>query len=169
MAPAAPGRPQPETPPAAIAAIADGALAHALDTAIGRYTRTMRQALEQSDGAARLTFPQMRCLQALVREGPALTTQLARQLRIAAPTMTRMIDTLAERGLVERRDMPGDRRLVSIVITEPGRALLAHSERIILDHVTAGLASLTEAQKERLGAALQDLLAMLEAIHPDEN
>ena len=41
---------------------------------------------------------------------PALTTGLARRLRVAVPTMTRMLDGLAERGLIERQPDPTSRR-----------------------------------------------------------
>jgi DNA-binding MarR family transcriptional regulator len=48
--------------------------------------------------------------------------ELAGQLACDASTMTWLVDRLEERGLVERRPSPDDRRVKTIVLTEAGRA-----------------------------------------------
>src|SRR3954468_4626945 len=80
----------------------DSALVPLMDRTISRYQRAIRLAIEQAEGPSRLTMPQLRCLQAITKDGTALTTQLARQMNVAVPTMTSMIDGLSERGLVGR-------------------------------------------------------------------
>src|SRR5690348_17024149 len=93
------------------------ALVTAMDRTISRYQRSLRHAIEQAEGPERLTMPQLRCLQAITADGTALTTQLARRMNVAVPTMTSMIDGLTERGLVARHPDPVDRRQVRIVMT----------------------------------------------------
>jgi MarR family transcriptional regulator for hemolysin len=55
---------------------------------------------------------------------PSSQIDIAKRLRIEGPTMTRMIDSLAEDGLVERRPAPGDRRTKHLALTPAGEAAL---------------------------------------------
>src|SRR5258708_5618478 len=109
----------------------DAALVPLMDRTIGRYQRRMRIAIEQAEGSDRLTMPQLRCLQAIVGDGSALTTQLARKMSVAVPTMTSMIDGLSERGLVSRHPDLADRRQIRIVMTDEGREVLARYQAIM--------------------------------------
>lgn len=138
------------------------ALVALLDETIGRYNRAIRHALEQSEGTARLTMPQLRALQAIAADGMALTTQLARRQRVAVPTMTSMIDGLAERGLVARQQSPTDRRQVQIRLTPDGYATLARYQAIAHARLREPLARLSARQKERVRAALGDMAAALD-------
>src|SRR5207253_331475 len=53
------------------------------------------------------------------------TLQLANRLVSRAPDITRLLDRLEERGLVQRERPPEDRRTVRVGITEAGLALVA--------------------------------------------
>lgn len=139
------------------------ALVTAMDRTISRYQRSLRLAIEQAEGPGRLTMPQLRCLQAFGPDGAALTTQLARRMHVAVPTMTSMIDGLAERGLVARHPDPADRRQIRIVMTDDGRALLARYQAIMHARLRTLIAHLNATQKKRLLAAIQDVAMMLDA------
>jgi DNA-binding MarR family transcriptional regulator len=139
------------------------ALITAMERTISRYQRSLRHAIEQAEGPGRLTMPQLRCLQAITADGTALTTQLARRMNVAVPTMTSMIDGLTERGLVGRHPDPVDRRQVRIVMTDEGRAVLARYQKIVHARLRTLLAHLTTAQKKRLLAAMDDVASMLDA------
>ena len=52
------------------------------------------------------------------------TLDLAGRLISRAPDITRMIDRLEQRGLVERERVPQDRRTVRVGLTDAGQALL---------------------------------------------
>src|SRR5215213_7012710 len=144
-------------------------LVAALEATIPRYLRSLRQAVEQAEGEDRLTMAQLRCLQMLEAEGEAaLTTGLARRLRVAVPTMTRMLDGLAERTLIERQPDPTSRRQVRIVLTGEGRALLVRYEAIITARLRRLLGHLDAAQQTRLHLALTDLAATLDADEGDD-
>ena len=141
----------------------DTALVTAMDRTISRYQRSLRLAIEQAEGPARLTMPQLRCLQAFGADGAALTTQLARRMKVAVPTMTSMIDGLAERGLVTRHPDPADRRQVRIVMTDEGRAVLGRYQAIMHARLRTLIGHLNASQKDRLLAAIQDMAMMLDA------
>jgi DNA-binding MarR family transcriptional regulator len=138
-----------------------------LDRIIPRYTRSIRTAIELAEGDDRITMPQVRCIQMIDRQGgQSLTTTLARKLGVTAPTMTRMLDGLAERGVIERRPDPASRRQILIVLTDEGRELLDRCNAVIADRIRTLLVHLDEAQQERLLAAIADLGAALTAEKP---
>lgn len=56
-------------------------------------------------------------------QGEAQSTELARIAGINAGAMTRVIDSLVERNLVERKSHPSDRRVWLIDFTKQGEAL----------------------------------------------
>jgi DNA-binding MarR family transcriptional regulator len=60
----------------------------------------------------------------LVFSGPRPIGQLARDERVSAPTMTRLVAGLEADGLVTRTSDPGDRRSQRIAATERGREIL---------------------------------------------
>jgi len=142
----------------------------ALEETVPRYLRSLRQAVEQAEGEDWLTMAQLRCLQMVAAEGEAtaLTTGLARRLRVAVPTMTRMLDGLVERTLIERQPDPTSRRQIRIVLTGEGRALLVRYEAIITARLRRLLGHLDADQQTRLHLALTDLAATLDADEGDD-
>lgn len=56
--------------------------------------------------------------------GPTMLS-LAEHLRVTAPSTTSLIQHLAKRGLVVRRALPTDKRVVRIYLSAKGRAALA--------------------------------------------
>jgi DNA-binding MarR family transcriptional regulator len=139
------------------------ALVAALEATVPRYLVSLRQAVEQAEGPDRLTMPQVRCLQAVVAAGGgALTTGLARSLRVAVPTVTRMLDGLVERGLVERRADPTNRRQVHVSPTSDGVAVLARYEGIISARLRSLVTRLDAGGQQRLLEAIEDLGATLD-------
>lgn len=79
--------------------------------------------------------------------------QLAESLGIPASRLVGLLDMLVERGFVERRDSPADRRVKLVRLRDAGRAelyklvvLAGQSER----RVTAGLTTADKAELRRL-------------------
>ena len=140
-------------------------LVHALETTIPRYLRALRRTIEQAEGPNRLTIAQVRCLQAIVASpgGETLTSRLARQISVSAPSISSMIDGLVERALVERAPNQENRRQVRLLITDEGRTLLARYEALISDHLRSLLQPLNQRSKQRLLRAVTDLAAMIDA------
>jgi MarR family transcriptional regulator, organic hydroperoxide resistance regulator len=61
--------------------------------------------------------------------GPKTNRELAELAGISAPTATRMVGGLLQRGLVNRIEDPGDRRAVVISLTAEGGTALARKTR----------------------------------------
>ena len=89
-----------------------------LSASIGLLVRRLRQ----RKAAGELTMPESTCLSRLDREGPATSSELAKQEQISPQSMGATLAGLEERGLVERRPDPGDGRKVVMSLTAPGGA-----------------------------------------------
>lgn len=137
----------------------DGArLASAFRIAVMRLTRRMRS--ERSDDT--LGLSRLSALSTLFGSGPLSPTALAERERIQAPSMTRIITTLEERGLVERAPHPSDRRQSLIAITEAGRSIVQEDRRRRTAWLTQRIERLSPAERRRIAEVLP-ILERIEA------
>lgn len=99
-----------------------------------------------------LTAQQYNALRLLRAEHPGAlpTLVLAGKLVSHAPDITRLVDRLEERGLVARRRMADNRRVVQIAITEAGLALLKQLDQPVRDCHQKQLGHLSNAQIQSL-------------------
>ncbi|HEY2834569.1 MAG TPA: MarR family transcriptional regulator [Sporichthyaceae bacterium] len=111
-----------------------------------------------------LTHSQFRLLTALSRTSDVRCVQLAEQLGVTAPTVTRMLTGLEKQGMVERARTVDDRRGVSIRLTAAGREALLAKEAVITAKRQELYDSLTPAERsqaERLFRRLAEQLDVL--------
>jgi long-chain acyl-CoA synthetase len=97
---------------------------------VGRVVARLAKQVELALTPLDLTPPQYRVLFSLA-EGSALTSVLADQLAVTRPTVSAVVDGLVERGLIERRHDPADRRRVALTLTDQGLELLAAADDAI--------------------------------------
>jgi len=90
-----------------------------LRLAIARMARRLRQ--EAGDDLSPST---MAALATIERHGPLTPSELAEIERIKRPTATRVLNRLADDGLIERTADPSDGRSALIGVTGSGSALL---------------------------------------------
>ena len=112
---------------------------------------------------AGLRVPEWRVLACLADEDGAMITRLARLSLMEQSRLTRIIDQMAERGLVSRASDPEDRRRVRVFLTEAGRELAL---RLIADaraHEARILDVLGGEDAARIKPILETLLAQLDA------
>jgi DNA-binding MarR family transcriptional regulator len=96
-------------------------------------------------------------------DGPVRITDLHRRVLLSQPALSRMVDRLVERGLVERCEDAGDRRVVRLALTEAGRARqrevgAAHAR----DVTTAMTETVTDSDLEELLRITRALLGSKE-------
>lgn len=129
---------------------------------LGRLLRLTREELwrKMASELARegldLNFSQYIVLKNL-RNGPAMSSTLAECAAINAGAMTRVIDKLAEQGIVERHPSPTDRRAWQVDLTSEGRKLIKRME-------ICGENTLASAFKDVSAKRLAELEATLEQI-----
>jgi DNA-binding MarR family transcriptional regulator len=96
-----------------------------------------------------------------LRDGPLRVTDLADAWRISVPSVSRLLDALAEDGLVTRGGDAQDRRVVRVELSPQGATVLVAAETAAQRVVHDLLRSLAQEQRRRLAAALADLEAVL--------
>ncbi|MGH3358841.1 MAG: MarR family winged helix-turn-helix transcriptional regulator [Nocardioidaceae bacterium] len=98
----------------------DIGLAQALATAVARLNRRLRR-----ERRSALTPNQTAVLGTLGRSGPLTPGALAEAERVRPPTMTRIVNGLADMGYVTRSPHPTDGRQVIVAISDDGESWLA--------------------------------------------
>jgi DNA-binding MarR family transcriptional regulator len=127
---------------------------------------SLRALEDELFGKHDLTAQQYNALRLLKAEHPGAipTLVLASRLVSRAPDITRLLDRLADRGLVCRQRPAENRRLVLVAITDAGLALLRQLTGPVRDCATQQLGHLSAEQKQQLIA----LLRAARAPHEDE-
>ena len=94
---------------------------------------------------------------------------IAAAIEIPPSRMVALVDELEQRGLVERRPEPKDRRIRALFLTPEGRRCLERGRKIAAEHeeeLTRGMAA---ADRKRLVALLQQIVdqqAIGKGVHP---
>jgi DNA-binding MarR family transcriptional regulator len=94
---------------------------------------------------------------------------LAESLRVPPSRMVALLDELEERGLVERRPHPTDRRARSLYLTPAGGRLLEKAKKVAAEHEAELCADLSAAERKRLLALLGRIAAgqgLAAGVHP---
>jgi DNA-binding MarR family transcriptional regulator len=105
----------------------------------------------------------MSALHVIAARGSIKLSELAALERVAAPTITKIVEALVARGLVERRDDPGDRRACLVQLTPVGKRemkRLQFERNRRLEHLIGQLDSSDQAA---LSAAIPALMRLSEA------
>jgi len=94
-------------------------LASQLRFAVMRLSRLLRQHAPED-----ITPSQLSALSVIVRGGRMTLSQLAEAERVRPPTITRVCDSLEDKGLATRVPSEDDRRVAFVEPTPEGRALV---------------------------------------------
>ncbi|MGN8131120.1 MarR family transcriptional regulator [Arthrobacter sp. RC1.1 241] len=135
---------------------APDALAIDLRTAVMRTSRRLRV---EATGDV-ITPGQYTVLALLHGSGPSTLRALAESEHVQAPSMTRIVNALADQGFVTRSAHPDDGRQVRVDITDAGRQVLAEarSQRTAwLAHRVAGLSEEDRLILSRAARIMQEM------------
>ena len=109
--------------------------------------------------AAELTLAQVRVLRRLANE-PRPLGQLGQELGLAPPSVTRLVDRLEERQLLERSRGGKDRRKVMASLTAEGRRLVTGVPPIFdATAIRTAVDGMSPDDRERIAAALREFNA----------
>ena len=142
----------PDVPAGSAASAGEG-----LSDAFWAVTRQLRHLSRETLGPLEITPGQSRALRVLARQGPIRLSELADHLRIAPRSTTEVVDGLQDRGLVERRPDPHDRRATLVAVTEAGErtGALIRSARVAETERLFG--ALSETDRAHLARILDQL------------
>ncbi len=126
-----------------------------LRAAISRLHRRLRPTA--AGAAAGLTPTRISLLNTINRLGPIRLSGLAAEEGINPTMLSRIVGDLAEGGLIERIDDPGDRRAALVKTTRHGRRVTERMRRERTDVVSVALERLSESDLRALERALPAL------------
>jgi len=119
--------------------------------------RLMRRDFKQRLKDSCLTHAQARVLVHTSRNEGIRQIELAEMLEVQPITLARLLDQLAEVGLIERRPDPKDRRAHHVYVTDAAAPHLAAIERVAKTIHKAAMRDLTEKQAASALAALRKI------------
>jgi MarR family 2-MHQ and catechol resistance regulon transcriptional repressor len=112
-------------------ASADQASALKLLVVLSRAHNAVQAHLHANVGEHGLTLAEFAILEVLYHKGPLLLGEVQRRILVSSGGVTYLVDRLEQKGLVERRDCPQDRRARYAALTADGEELIG---RIFPEH-----------------------------------
>ncbi|WP_341316765.1 MarR family transcriptional regulator [Paraburkholderia sp. IMGN_8] len=125
-----------------------------LTLARNMITAEMDAALKDLD----ISSQQMGIVLSLSRGVAATPFELSKLLGVDSGLMTRMLDKLETKGLLERSRSVDDRRVVNLTLTEKGEALATRIPEIAPQVLNARLKKFTSAEFEELRRLLHKFI-----------
>jgi DNA-binding MarR family transcriptional regulator len=128
-----------------------------------RVTGTVRGLLAERLDTELGMVPEEVDLLMRLEEAPEQRLRMAdvsRSLQLSKSGVTRLVDRLAERGLVERAACPSDRRVVYAGLTAEGRRAVAEAAPLLVAGVVGHLADHLKARElDALQSSLRKIIA----------
>ena len=90
-----------------------------------------------------------------IADGPCTLSRLAKHQAVSLPTVSRSVDMLVRRGLVERSVDKTDRRTTMVRLTQDGRDALADVGRRAEAYIQRKLEPLTSEDRQQMVEASQ--------------
>jgi DNA-binding MarR family transcriptional regulator len=128
---------------------------------LGEVARHAASLFAEQVATISLTPPQAAILRAIAAEPGRSQQTLSAQLGLLPSRFVAHVDALEQRGCVERRRNPRDRRLQTLYLTEEGKKLVRRLSGVTRDHERQLIAGLNAEQS----GALRDLLVALAVQH----
>jgi DNA-binding MarR family transcriptional regulator len=136
------------------------ALAHDLFAVVAYLLKSSTPDVFRAMGELELSMTQCKLLWVLEDADEELALkELGDRLGLSLPATSRAIDGLHQRGYVERRENERDRRMKGVRINEAGRDVLRRLGELRLARLEQFAATMSEAERRRLAAALSPLVA----------
>ncbi|MES2155296.1 MAG: MarR family transcriptional regulator [bacterium] len=137
------------------------------DTLAGQLVDTTLQILcairTEMRTSTDLTMAQFRTLMHLHRSAGTSLSELADDVGVSPPAMSKLIDGLVERNLVARTPQAEDRRRVELVVSPEGRRVLDRVRQAVRARLAERLATLSAGDRGAIAAALTHLDNALDA------
>jgi MarR family transcriptional regulator, 2-MHQ and catechol-resistance regulon repressor len=123
-----------------------------------RLADTLGRELEQSVGIPLVFFDVLIHVGA-APDGRLTMSRLSSDIALTTGGVTRLVDRMADAGLVARQNCPNDRRSVHVVLTAQGRAVLERAVEAHIEGIDRHLmAHLDDADRGALVAVLNKIL-----------
>ena len=132
-----------------------------------RLSDEVHLSFERKLAAHGVTVAQWNVLVTLYRGEGETVTEVARFIETDVPAVSRLVDRLAEKGLVARFADPASRRRVLLALTPPAAALVPMLAEIADHNDEAFFGMLPPAQRADLAGLLQRLVSEARTVSRD--
>lgn len=129
-----------------------------LPIALNRARESLMGPIREMLAKTGLTEQQWRVLRVLAEYGPQEATKLAERASLLLPSQSRIVQTLVEKGLVERSQDKRDRRRQTLAVTHKGM-------EIIEENVPRALELARDVEQALGREKLETLLEILRELH----
>jgi MarR family transcriptional regulator, organic hydroperoxide resistance regulator len=143
----------------------------AVESLLGRVDQVIRRLQRDLECCDRvlvnccgLTVAQSYALLALQELGTATMNEFAVEMRLHGTTMTRMADALVDKGLVERKPDPEDRRVVRVSLSTVGREVAGRLQESKRSLLSSALTDLPAGERGKVIEALEQMAEVLERL-----
>src|ERR1700734_325170 len=120
--------------------------------------------LRKEDEGSGLNAPRLSALSVIVFGGPITLGDLAAAEQVRPPTMTRIVNALAEKGLVTKKQNTDDGRSTLISATPAGKKLLMEGRARRVHALTKQIDALNREQRSTLQEAAEIMKDVIRAI-----
>ena len=135
---------------------ANAALAKRVLETIPLFMRYLRQDMQRLH--EQLDPGQMQIL-GMLSHHEFSVSELAERHKVSPPSMSKTVNSMVERGWVERVPVPSDRRVVHLKLTPEGLRMLTEIQGAMVERVAEVVATLSPEDCERLSGGLDVLYA----------
>ncbi len=111
----------------------------------------------RSHRSADISVPQFRTLAFLNEHEGASLSDAAEFIGLTLPSMSKLVDGLVTRSLVTRQTHPGDRRRMTLALTEAGQAFYQSARQATQDCLARRLALLSDSDRALVMHAMEAL------------
>ncbi len=142
----------------------DRLLEHSVGLQLRRLVTQLGLAIERRMEPLGLTDAQWKPLVRLLLQGPSSASALARDCHIDSGGLTRLLDRLQAKGLVQRQRPEHDRRVVHVSLTPPGRQVAEQLPAVLAQVQEQLLHGFDPDARQQLWHSLQRLQHNLDAM-----
>ncbi len=129
---------------------------------IHRYVRSRALHTKALARDYALSVPQLLCLQCLQEKGRMSMSGIAEHMMVSVSTVTGIVDRLEKKGLLERRRLSGDRRIITITLTDSGRSLPKNTPPAVHHSIIHAVRMLSESERANLYQTLESLHRLID-------
>ena len=104
-----------------------------------------------------LTLTEFEIMEVLFHKGPLLLGDVQKRILLSSGGVTYTVDRLVDKGLVERRECPTDRRARYAALTPRGEALIAEIFPGHVEHIQEAMSVLTAREQDAVIDTLRRL------------
>jgi DNA-binding MarR family transcriptional regulator len=143
-------------------------LAEELLETLGLIRRHTRRRVGRPWPMQSLTQAQIEVVRVVRRQPSVSVASAAAEIGVAANTVSTLVGSLVEAGMLHRAPDPQDRRVAQLRLTDAARERVERWRDERVAAVSGALADLNDADRRSIGAALPALSRLADRLRPEE-